>query len=101
MNRTFNLVGSRPVNGNATAEIWTSALGRKIQYVGNDLNAWSLQAMKMMPSWMVFDMKLMFGMFQEKGLIATDVQLKETKTILGHEPRRYEDFVAELVKSWV
>ncbi len=101
LNRTFNLVGSRPINGNATAEIWTNALGRKIQYAGNDLVQWGVQAMKMMPSWMVFDMKLMYGMFQDKGLIGTDAQVKETVTILGHEPRRYEDFVSECVKSWV
>lgn len=100
LNRTFNLVGSRPVNGVATAEIWTSQLGRQIQYAGNDLASWSAQASKMMPAWAVFDMKLMFAMFQEKGLVATDAQIQETRTILGHEPRRYEDFVSECVKSW-
>lgn len=100
LNRTFNLVGSRPLNGNATAEIWTSVLGKKIQYSGNDLVSWSTQASQMMPAWMVYDFKLMYEMFQNQGLLATDAQLNETRTILGRDARRYEDFVSECVKLW-
>jgi uncharacterized protein YbjT (DUF2867 family) len=100
LNRTFNLVGSRPLNGSATAEIWTNVLGRKVQYAGNYLVSWGTQASQMMPAWMVYDFKLMFEMFQAQGLLGTETQLKETRAIVGHEPRRYEDFVSECVKLW-
>jgi hypothetical protein len=44
--------------------------------------------------------RLMYDMFQKKGLKATPAQLQETRTILGHEPRTYADFVRETVASW-
>jgi hypothetical protein len=42
----------------------------------------------------------MYHMFQKKGLRATPTQLQETRTILGHEPCTYADFVRETVASW-
>jgi uncharacterized protein YbjT (DUF2867 family) len=100
VNKTFNLAGPRPVNGSATAEIWSSALGRKINYLGNDLDTWQTQALSMLPAAIVYDFRLMYAMFQAKGFVATDAQMKETRTILGREPRRFEDFVTETARTW-
>ncbi|MCC7384596.1 MAG: NmrA family NAD(P)-binding protein [Deltaproteobacteria bacterium] len=99
-NKTYNLVGPKPINGNATAEIYSKVLGRKINYAGNDLNAWEKQALTMMPAWMVYDFKVMFRMFQEKGLLGTDTDVQLMTKLLGRAPRSFDTFVAEWTKTW-
>lgn len=98
--KTYNLVGPKPVNGNTTAEIWTAALGKKINYAGNDLNAWEQQALTMLPAWAVYDFKMMYRMFQEKGLLGTDADIRTLTTLLGHAPRSFDAFVQETAASW-
>jgi hypothetical protein len=49
---------------------------------------------------MVYDFALMYALFQTAGLAATDAQLEETRAIVGHPPRRFDDFVAETVAGW-
>ena len=98
--KTMNLVGPKALTGSATAEIWSRALGKKIAYGGNDLDAWEQQALKMMPAWMVFDMKMMYRFFQEKGLLATDADVAAQTKLLGHGPRGFEAFTNETAKAW-
>ena len=42
----------------------------------------------------------MYEMFQKKGGKATHAQLQETRTIAGHEPRKFSDFVKEAAVAW-
>ena len=98
--QTYNLVGPRPLTGAMNAEIWSRALGKKIAYMGNDLDAWEQQALKMLPPLMVYDFKLMFRFFQEKGLLATAADIERQTKLLGHPPRKLEDFAAETAKAW-
>ncbi|MFO0722368.1 MAG: NmrA family NAD(P)-binding protein [Myxococcota bacterium] len=98
--QTFTLAGPHPLNGNATAEILSKHLGKKINFAGNDLNAWERQALTSMPSWMVWDFKLMYKHFQDKGLIATHSELERQKKLLGRDPMTYDNFVGELAKLW-
>lgn len=99
-NETYTLAGPDSLTGKNCAEIWSKALGKKIQYGGNDLNAWEKQALEMLPAWLVYDFKLMYAMFQDKGLRATDKQLKETKKIIGASPIKYSVFVKDTVSLW-
>jgi uncharacterized protein YbjT (DUF2867 family) len=99
-NKTYNVVGPQLWNGAATAEIWGSELGKKVSYVGNDLDAWEKSAASMMPAFMVYDMKIMFRFFQEKGLKGTDADLSLLTKLLGHAPRSFGDFVNETVQAW-
>lgn len=98
--QTFTLAGPHVLNGAATAEILSKHFGKKVSYSGNDLEAWEKQALSMMPAWMVWEMKLMYKFFQDKGLVATQSELDRQKKILGRDPLTYDNFVAELVKSW-
>jgi uncharacterized protein YbjT (DUF2867 family) len=99
-NKTYNLVGPKPINGNATAEIYGRAIGKKVTYGGNDLEAWEKQALAMMPAWMVWDFKVMFKLFQTKGLLGTENDLQVMTKVLGHAPRSFDAFVTEWVQSW-
>lgn len=98
--RTYALVGPRPLTGEDCARIWSEALGREVVYGGNDLEAWEEEAARTMPWWMVYDFRLMYAVFQKEGLAADPVQLDQTRTILGSEPRSFEAFAGETAERW-
>jgi uncharacterized protein YbjT (DUF2867 family) len=95
-NLTYALVGPEPLTGSGTAQIYGEAMGREIAYAG-DLESFRQQARQMVPAWMVYDFTLMYGLFQEQGLVATDVQVAESERVVGHPPRAFRDFAQELV----
>jgi uncharacterized protein YbjT (DUF2867 family) len=98
--KTYTLAGPEALTGEGTAASYSRAAGREVRYGGDDLAEWSRQALQMLPAWMVYDFALMYALFQTQGLRATGVQLEETAAIVGHAPRRFDDFVAETVAGW-
>lgn len=94
------LHGPDALTGDGIASIFTQHLSRSIRYAGDDLDAWAKQAQHMMPNWMVSDFKLMYQFFQQHGLLATAEEIQAQQAIVGHPPRRYDDFVSEVIKSW-
>ena len=98
--RAYAIAGPEALTGPDCARAWAEALDREVVYVGDDLDAWQEQALNMLPAWMVYDLRLMYGLFQEEGLTATGEQLEETRTVVGHEPRSFGDFVREMASSW-
>ena len=96
----WNVVGPTAWMGKATAEAWSRALGRPVAYLGDDLDAWEREAVKMLPPWMAFDFRLMYAHFQKHGLAATADDVARLTKILGHPPRRFEDFAAETARTW-
>ncbi len=98
--QTYNLVGPAVHTGESTAAVWSRALGKNVAYAGNDLDAWEQQALQGLPAWMVFDFKLMYAFFQDKGLRATAADLDRLTNLLGRPPRRFEDFAAETAAVW-
>jgi uncharacterized protein YbjT (DUF2867 family) len=99
-NRYYALVGPDVLSGQDCAKHWSDALGRTIKYGGNDMDAWAKQMGAYMPAWGIYDFRLMYEMFQSKGLKATAAQLKECETIVGHAPRSYRDYVRETAAAW-
>ena len=97
---TINLVGPDVLTATATAATWGGVLGRKIAYGGNDLDAWEKQSLAFLPAWMVFDFRLMYAFFQEKGLKAAPADVTRLTALLGHPPRRFDEFAAETARSW-
>lgn len=98
--KTFSLVGSEVWTGEGTARLLSKYAGKEIKYGGDDLNAWSEQAKKGLPEWMVDDFRTMYASFQKNGFIATPEDVAETERIVGHKPRSYESYVAETVAAW-
>lgn len=97
---TYNLVGPDALTGQSTTEAWGRALGKKIAYGGNDLDAWEQQSLAYLPAWMVFDFKLMYAFFQEHGLLGSKADIDRETKLLGHAPRRFEDFAKETAAMW-
>ncbi len=98
--QTYNLVGPDVHTGQSTAEVWSQALGRSIEYGGNDLDAWEQQSLEFLPAWMVFDFRLIYAYFQENGLKATSDDIERQTELTGHAPRSFEDFARETAKMW-
>ncbi|HEX7254051.1 MAG TPA: NmrA family NAD(P)-binding protein [Thermoanaerobaculia bacterium] len=96
----FNVVGPEPQTGKSTAAIWAKALGKAVAYGGNELDAWEKQAAQMLPPWLAFDLRLMYAHFGQKGLVATAADVQRLTKLLGHPPRRFEDFAAETARAW-
>lgn len=99
-NETVNLVGPEPLTATGTAATWGGVLGRKIAYGGNDLDAWEKATLAFMPAFAVFDFRLMYAFFQEKGLKAAPEDVARCTTLLGHPPRRFDEFAAETARAW-
>jgi uncharacterized protein YbjT (DUF2867 family) len=97
--KTYALAGPDALTGEESARIFSDAMGRKVAYAGDDLDAWAKTMSAYLPPWAVFDYKLMYAMFQQKGLKATPAQLEETRTIVGHAPRSFAAFAKEFAAA--
>jgi uncharacterized protein YbjT (DUF2867 family) len=97
---TVNLVGPDVLTASGTAATWGGVLGRKIAYAGNDLDAWEKQSLAFLPGFLVFDFRLMYAFFQEKGLKAAPADVARVTALLGHPPREFDEFAAETARSW-
>jgi uncharacterized protein YbjT (DUF2867 family) len=98
--QTYILSGPDVLTGKNTAEAWSRALGKHIDYMGNDLDVWEKQMLQYLPAWMVFDFRLMYAYFQKHGLIARPEDAQRQEHLLGHGPRLYENFVKETALIW-
>src|SRR5450755_899942 len=98
--KTYNLNGPEVLSGPKMASIWSGLLGRKIRYSGDDMDAFEEQMRKQAPSWSAFDIRMMFEGYLERGFVAEDGDLETLTQLLGHPPRRYEDFAAETAVNW-
>lgn len=97
--KTYGLAGPEALTGESTAAIYSRHLRRPVRYGGDDLNAWSQHARATLPEWLVRDLAIMLSAFQKKGLVATDAELRMQEEVLGHAPRRFDDFAAEFARA--
>src|ERR1700689_1501044 len=98
--KTYNLNGPEIVSGAKAASIWSKVLGKEIRYAGADMDAFEAQTRKTASSWSAFDIRMMFEGYLERGFIAEDGDLETLTKLLGHAPRRYEDFARETFLKW-
>jgi uncharacterized protein YbjT (DUF2867 family) len=98
--KTYNLNGPDVLSGPKIASIWSGLLGKEIRYAGDDMDAFEQQMRKTGPSWSAFDIRMMFEGYLERGFTAEDGDLETLTKLLGHAPRRYEDFARETFLKW-
>lgn len=92
---TLELVGPQALTGASVASIWSAALGRQINYGGDDLAAFEGQMASYGPAWLAYDMRLMMAGIQQFGMQATEGTVQRLQTLLGRPLRTYENFVRE------
>jgi uncharacterized protein YbjT (DUF2867 family) len=98
--KTYNLNGPEVLSGPKMALIWSRLLDREIRYSGHDMDAFEEQMRGRVPSWSAFDIRMMFQGYLERGFVAETGDVETLTQLLGHPPRRYEDFAAEAALDW-
>jgi len=98
--KTYNLSGPEVLSGPKMASIWSGLLGKEIRYSGHDMDAFEEQMRKRAPSWSAFDIRMMFQGYLERGFGAEAGDVETLTDLLGHAPRRYEDFARETAALW-
>ncbi len=98
--KTYNLNGPDVLSGPKMASIWSGLLGKEIHYSGDDMDAFEEQMRKRAPSWSAFDIRMMFQGYLERGFTAEAGDIETLTDLLGHPPRRYEDFARETAVTW-
>jgi uncharacterized protein YbjT (DUF2867 family) len=98
--KSYNLNGPSVLSGSKVASIWSQMLGKEIRYPGEALDEFEVQMRQKAPSWVAFDMRMMFQGYLERGFVAGDGDVETLTKLLGHAPRRYEDFAKEATLEW-
>ena len=98
--RTYHLNGPEVLSGPKIASIWSGLLGKAIRYIGGDMDQFEQQMRQTAPLWSAFDMRMMFQGYLERGFVAEDGDVELLTKLLGHAPRRYEDFARQTVANW-
>jgi uncharacterized protein YbjT (DUF2867 family) len=100
LGKTYNLNGPEVLSGKKIASIWSGLLGKEIRYPGENLDAFEEQMRQSAPSWSAFDIRMMFEGYLERGFAAKDGDIETLTKLLGHPPRRYEEFAKETAGGW-
>ena len=98
--KSYNLNGPEALSGPKAASIWSGLLGKEIRYSGHDMDAFEEQMRKRAPSWSAFDIRMMFQGYLERGFAAEAGDVETLTKLLGHAPRRYEEFARETLLKW-
>jgi len=107
--KTYDLVSSEMLTGPDAAVTWSKLLGKEITYAGHrDFDDFEAQLRKTgspmrntgTPSWLAYDLRLMFQGFVERGFRNTEDQTARFAALLGHQPRTYSSYAEELATEW-
>jgi hypothetical protein len=82
------------------ASIWSEFLNKPVQYAGHDMDHFETQMRERVPAWSAFDIRMMFQGYMERGFAAEPSDVQTLTALLGHPPRRYEDFARETASNW-
>lgn len=96
----IEITGPDVLTGDALATIWSGVLGKPVSSGGTDLDAYEGFMAGIMPSWSAYDLRLMLARFHTDGMLGKSHALEILTGLLGHAPRSYRDFAAELAKNW-
>jgi len=96
----IELVGPDTLTGKDAAAIWSAALGKPVNYAGNDLAGFEKTMASRAPSWSAYDLRLMLARFHSDGMLPKPGSVEIMTGILGHAPRSYRDFVKETAAAW-
>jgi uncharacterized protein YbjT (DUF2867 family) len=98
--KTINLNGPEVLSGPKAASIWSGLLGTTIRYAGEEMDGFETQMREKAPAWSAFDMRMMFESYLERGFVAGPDDIETLTKLLGHAPRRYQDFARETALEW-
>jgi hypothetical protein len=71
-----------------------------VRYADLPLDAFETPLRQTLPAWLAMELRLMFQGYQERGFAPAAADVAAVTTLIGHAPRRYEDFVRETAAAW-
>jgi len=95
----YEVNGPAPLTGDSVAASYTRALGRTVRYGGDSLDIWSASVSRVLPAWLVDDLRRMYDQFQRHGMLSTPEDDRRLARVLGRPARSFDAFVAELVHA--
>lgn len=100
--KTYDLVSSEMLRGSDAAATWSKLLRKEIAYAGHaDFDGFEAKLReKGSPSWLAYDLRVMYQGFVERGFSNTEDQTARFAALLGHQPRTYSSFAEELAREW-
>ena len=98
--KTYNLVEPDALSGPSAAAVWGKVLNRQIRYADLPMEAFEEQLHQFLPTWHAMDLRLMFQGYQDRGFAPNNADVATLTSLIGHAPRRYEDFVRETAAEW-
>jgi uncharacterized protein YbjT (DUF2867 family) len=96
----YELVGPDSLTADSITTIWSEALGREINYAGDDVEQLEARLKSMGPAWLAYDMRLMMQRYQQDGAAASEDEVRRFASLLGREPRNYRDFARDMAAQW-
>lgn len=95
--KSYPLVGAEPLTGEKIARTMSDVLQKDIWYPTDCMPLWEEAFTPMIPGWLLEDWKVMYQHFMSNGLRATPGDLIQQEKILGKAPRKYENYLKEIV----
>lgn len=95
--QSYPLIGPEALTGEKISAILSSNLGVEVTYPEDCFSRWEAKMKNAIPDWLLEDWRMMYTHFTKNGLRASPVDLIMQEKILGHAPRKYEDYVKEFV----
>jgi uncharacterized protein YbjT (DUF2867 family) len=99
LGKTYNLVGPDILTGDKVASILSEVLGKRVRYGGHDMDTYEQETRKTSPAWSAFDLRMMYQGYLERGFTPEDGDVETVTKLIGHPPRRYEEFAKELAPA--
>ena len=97
--KTYNIVGPKVETGESCAKVWSDALQKEVNYIGNDLNEFQRRH-SFMDANLLYCYSEFYGFYQENGLIGTEEDLELTTKLLGRVPNSLENYASEVAPHW-
>jgi uncharacterized protein YbjT (DUF2867 family) len=96
---TLDVVGPEALTGASAAKLWSAALGREVNYAGDDVAAFEQQMASFGPAWLAYDMRVMMAGIQKFGMHGEPGTVHRLQAILGRPLRTYADFIKDAITS--
>jgi uncharacterized protein YbjT (DUF2867 family) len=99
--RRLYTLGSREVfTGESIAGVYSRVMRRNVRYGGDNTEAWERGPGAPLPKWQRDDLRIMFRFYQEQGMRMELADVIEQERVIGHEPRRFDDFASGAFRDW-
>ena len=97
--KIIEIHGPDVMTSESAVAVWSSILGKKVTYPGDDLRAAEERFRSTMPSAAAYDTVSMFRGFQRHGMVADPKAVDSVRQLLGRPLRTYRQYVEEVAKG--